>query len=204
MQKNEPYSSHSSIPKIPPFVSLARVGEPKLRFTSMSFVHSFPPIVDSRARVLILGSMPGVASLEAREYYAHPRNAFWPIMEELFAAGPDLPYEQRCQRLRIAEVALWDVLRHCRREGSLDTAIDSASEVANNIAGLLADCPRIEKICFNGQKAETAFRRHVAGGIDEARLGRLRRERLPSTSPAHAGRSFAEKLTAWRAALTKA
>lgn len=159
---------------------------------------SFPPIARADARVLILGSMPGVASLEARRYYAHPRNAFWPIMGELFGAGPGLPYPQRCERLLTAGVAVWDVLRQCRRAGSLDAAIDPASEVANDLAGLLARCSQIARIAFNGQKAETAFRRYVLPTLGNATAGGLSLVRLPSTSPAHASRSFEEKLSAWR------
>ncbi|TWT91022.1 Uracil DNA glycosylase superfamily protein [Pseudobythopirellula maris] len=163
---------------------------------------SFAPVADARARVLVLGSMPGVASLEAQRYYAHPRNAFWPIMGELFGARPDLPYAVRCNRLREAGVALWDVLSECRREGSLDTSIERDSEAVNDLAGLLTRYPRITLVAFNGQKAETAFRRHAVPTLDESTQKRLSFVRLPSTSPAHAARSFEEKLAAWRDALS--
>jgi len=160
----------------------------------------FPPVYDRLARVLILGSMPGIASLEQGEYYAHPRNAFWPIMGELVGAGPGLPYAQRLARLRAAGVALWDVLYACRREGSLDARIEIASEQPNAIPGLLAECRGIDRILFNGGAAERLFSRHVAG-----RLVTLDREfqlqRLPSTSPAYAAMPFAAKLAAWRSAL---
>ncbi|QDU86758.1 Uracil DNA glycosylase superfamily protein [Pirellulimonas nuda] len=161
-------------------------------------IHSFPPIARPDARVLILGSMPGGASLAAREYYAHPRNAFWPIMGELFGAGPEKPYPARCQRLRSQGVAVWDVLAECVRPGSLDARIEPGSEVANDLAGLLDACPRIERVCFNGQKAEQAFARHVTPGLGDGVLRRLTLTRLPSTSPAHAGRTFDQKLAAWR------
>ena len=166
-------------------------------------VRSFPPIADENARLLILGSMPGVASLVAGEYYAHPRNAFWPIMGELFGAARCLAYEERCDRLRAAGVAVWDVLRECRREGSLDTAIESDSEDPNNFRIFLNRCPRIERVFFNGQKAEGAWRRHVEPTLDEALVKRLALVRLPSTSPAHAGRSFEEKLEIWNARLSR-
>ncbi|TWT96748.1 Uracil DNA glycosylase superfamily protein [Botrimarina colliarenosi] len=159
---------------------------------------SFPPIADARARLLVLGSMPGVASLTAGAYYAHPRNAFWPIMGELFGAGPELPYEARRKRLITAGVAVWDVLQSCRREGSLDTAIERESEIANDFAPFFADQPALRLVAFNGQKAETAFRRRVTPMLDVATTARLRFVRLPSTSPAHAGRTFHEKLAAWR------
>ncbi len=162
-------------------------------------VRSFLPIADEGARILILGSMPGVASLAAGEYYAHPRNAFWPLMGELVGAGPELPYDARCEKLRVASIAVWDVLRECRREGSLDARIETATEVANDFSALLNDCPQIERIGFNGQKAETAFHRHVAKTLPEEQLARLAFARLPSTSPAHASLRFEEKLRMWKA-----
>ncbi len=167
----------------------------------MPLARSFPPIADPRARVLILGSMPGVASLTAGQYYAHPRNAFWPIMGQLYGAGPELPYAERCERLLEAGVAVWDVLQECRRRGSLDTAIERDTERPNDFARLLARCPRVERITFNGAKAEVAFRRHVLAKLAGERAERLSFVRLPSTSPAHAGRTFAEKLAEWRRAL---
>lgn len=158
---------------------------------------SFPPIAAPDARLLVLGSMPGVASLEAQRYYAHPRNAFWPITGELFGFDPGLPYDERCKRLRAAGVAVWDVLQSCQREGSLDSAIQRDTEVPNDFAAFFAGHPSIELVAFNGQKAESVFRKRVrlAGQLES----RLRFVRLPSTSPAHAGRSVAVKLDAWRA-----
>ncbi|MEM9186315.1 MAG: DNA-deoxyinosine glycosylase [Planctomycetota bacterium] len=161
---------------------------------------SFPPILDASARVLVLGSMPGVASLEAGEYYAHPRNAFWPIMGELFGARPELSYATRRQKLIAARVAVWDVLRRCVRPGSLDAAIEPRSEVANDFRTLLARAPRIGRVLFNGQKAEAAFRKHALPTLDEPARDRLPLIRLPSTSPTHAGMSLDEKLAAWREA----
>lgn len=163
--------------------------------------HSFPPIADARARMLVLGSMPGVASLAAGQYYAHPRNAFWPIVGELFGARAQLPYDERRRRLRASGVAVWDVLRSCRRRGSLDAAIEPESETANDLPALLRSCPRIALIAFNGRKAESAFARHVIPLLDVAAHARLRLVRLPSTSPAHAGMRPEQKLTAWRRAL---
>lgn len=158
-------------------------------------VRCFPPIVDGAARVLILGSMPGALSLYAQQYYAHPRNAFWPIMGALFDAGPELAYAERTRRLLRAGVALWDVLASCARAGSLDTSIDEASIVANDFAAFLPAHPRLTHVFFNGSKAEQAFRRYVRPRLADTAL---RFQRLPSTSPAHAGRSLAEKLAAWR------
>lgn len=158
--------------------------------------HSFPPVCSADARVLVLGSMPGAASIAAAQYYAHPRNAFWQIMGALFGASPALPYEQRLQRLAVAGVALWDVIACGEREGSLDSAIRPDSIEANDFARLFSDCPRIRHVFFNGAAAETIFRRHVSPRMA---LPELRFTRLPSTSPAHAARSFDAKLAAWQA-----
>jgi TDG/mug DNA glycosylase family protein len=159
---------------------------------------SFPPIAAAGARVLILGSMPSVASLAKLQYYGHPQNAFWPIMGHLFGALRGLQYDERRRILCQRGIAVWDVLRECVREGSLDTAIEVESERPNDFARFLRAHRRIEAIFFNGQKVETMFRRYVQPTIQ--RLGReFRYVRLPSTSPAHARRRFEEKLTAWQA-----
>ncbi len=168
------------------------------RGTKSAFVCGFPPIAARDARVLVLGTMPSVASLAQRQYYGHPQNAFWPIMGRLFGAGRDLPYDQRRRILRERGLAVWDVLRECSREGSLDAAILVESESANDLAAFLRRHPRIHTVFFNGHKAETAFRRRALPHVLE--LGRqIRYARLPSTSPAHAGRTFDQKLAAWRA-----
>ena len=157
---------------------------------------SFPPLAAPGARLLILGSMPGLASLAAGQYYAHPRNAFWPIMGELLGFSPGLDYPARVAALHQAGVAVWDVLYSCRRQGSLDSAIEDDSLVANDLTGFLAGHPTIRHIFFNGAKAESCFRRHVTLTLPERRIAFTR---LPSTSPAHAGLSFERKLDAWRA-----
>ncbi len=153
----------------------------------------FPPIASPDARVLILGSMPGRASLAAGQYYAHPRNAFWPIMGALLGLDPALPYPERAARLAAAGVALWDVLHACTRPGSLDAAIDRDSAEHNDLAAFFAAQPGIRHVFFNGAAAAALFRRH--GQLPAGTTG----TRLPSTSPAHAGRSFADKLAAWQA-----
>ncbi len=160
-----------------------------------SQVVSFPPIARPDARVLILGSMPGAASLAAGQYYAHPRNAFWPIMGELLGFDPAAPYAQRTQALGDAGIALWDALRSCVRPGSLDAAIEQATMVGNDFSGLFARCPQIGHIYCNGAAAERCFRRVVLPALAGPALPLTR---LPSTSPAHAGRSFAQKLADWR------
>lgn len=159
----------------------------------MTTVHSFAPIVDVSAHTLILGSTPGIASLDADEYYAHSRNAFWPIMGALFGAGPSVPYEHRTSILTTNGIAVWDVLKLCTRHGSLDSAIVESSIETNDLAGLLDEHRSIERVFFNGAKAENSFQRYVAP------LPRtLTTVRLPSTSPAHASLSFERKLDAWR------
>jgi TDG/mug DNA glycosylase family protein len=159
-------------------------------------VRSFDPVVGSRPRVLILGSMPGVKSLEAGEYYAHPQNAFWRIMEALGVTPADEPYPERLAALKRSGIALWDVLEACERPGSLDTAIVKQSEVPNGITEVLAVHPSIRAVFFNGSKAEQAFRRHVLPALAPT-VARLQFVRLPSTSPARAI-PFEAKLMAWR------
>ena len=161
-------------------------------------LYSFPPLADAAARVLVLGSMPGAASLAAGEYYAHRHNAFWRIMAELLGFSPQAPYPDRVAALLAARIAVWDVLQSCTREGSLDARIEPASEVANDFAGFFAAHPGITQVFFNGSKAEASFRRHVLPGLT---AHGLHFHRLPSTSPAHAARSYAEKRDAWRAVL---
>lgn len=158
-------------------------------------VRSFPPISAPGARILILGSMPGIASLQAGQYYAHPRNAFWPIMGQLFGAGPDLPYTVRVARLQSQGVAVWDVLQLCVREGSLDSNI--RGEVPNDFAAFFSAQPGIVRILLNGGKAAASFRKHASHLL----LPSAQSVTVPSTSPAHAARSPDQKLARWRAAL---
>jgi hypoxanthine-DNA glycosylase len=158
----------------------------------MTRVQSFPPIVSQRSKVLILGSMPGEASLKVGQYYAHPRNAFWPIMGELFGADPSLPYQERVALLQSTGVALWDSLQACVRPGSLDASI--TDEVANDFPGFFDKHPNITHVFFNGMKAERAFRRYAFPALTEDRHIFAR---LPSTSPAHAAMTLAAKVRAW-------
>lgn len=158
-------------------------------------IRSFAPIAGRNARVLILGSMPGRASLEAGRYYAHPQNAFWRIAAQLLRIEPDAPYGMRVQALKSARIALWDVLHSCVRQGSLDTMIEA--ELANDFDAFFRTHKRITHVFFNGAKAEASYRRHVLGAMSIE----LQYQRLPSTSPAHASLSFARKLGAWQAVL---
>lgn len=161
------------------------------------------PVYTESARVLVLGSMPGARSLEAQAYYAHPRNAFWPIMAEIVGMPLSLPYEQRIERLRKNRLALWDVIGKCRRHGSLDQKVESDSIVANDFRWLFEACPDLCLLAFNGRLAEKSFKRHVVQDLPE-RFGRIERVCLPSTSPAHAALRFEQKLDAWERALRPA
>jgi hypoxanthine-DNA glycosylase len=159
-------------------------------------LQGFNCIARADARILILGSMPGQASLRKNQYYAHPRNSFWTIMERLFDAGPEHSYEQRLALLQEQRIALWDVVYRCARQGSLDTAIEQHTVVANDFHRLFAACPKIHSVYFNGQKAATLFRQQVLPGLPAALAG-LHYQTLPSTSPAHASLNTEQKLQQW-------
>jgi len=152
------------------------------------------PVYDARARLLVLGSFPGAASLQAAQYYAHPRNAFWPLMAALLedATLPTLPYAERLQALRRHRVALWDAVAACRREGSLDTAIEEAEP--SDLPHLVGRLPKLRAIACNGALAH----KQTLLALGDTGLPVLR---LPSTSPAHAGRSLADKIAEWQARL---
>ncbi len=152
----------------------------------------FEYIADTDARILILGSMPGRESLRQQQYYAHPRNAFWPIMGRLFGFDPALPYEERLQHLLQHKLALWDVAYCCSRPGSLDAHIKNAK--ANDFRTFFKDHRQLRHIFFNGAKAESLFRQLVLPTSDEIPAG----TRLPSTSPAHAAMHQEEKYRIWR------
>ncbi|WP_428101201.1 DNA-deoxyinosine glycosylase [Candidatus Rariloculus sp.] len=168
-----------------------------------SFSRGFPPVYSPGARILILGSLPGARSLEAREYYAQPQNAFWRIMGALYGSGPELAYEARLARLTEHAVALWDVLAAGQRPGSLDSAIVRPTAVTNDFASFFERNPSLRSICFNGATAAELYRRKVLPALD-SRFAAIPRRTLPSTSPAHARMRFAEKLAHWSAALTPA
>ncbi|MGI9343756.1 MAG: DNA-deoxyinosine glycosylase [Gammaproteobacteria bacterium] len=166
----------------------------------MSRVSGFPPITGPEPRVLILGSMPGVASLEQTQYYAHPRNAYWRIMGELFDAGPELKYGDRLDVLVARGIALWDVLESCDRPGSLDSNIRGATARPNDFAALFADRPSIGHVFFNGKTAAAMFRRKVLPELPDGDESEQRAyATLPSTSPAMAALSFEQKLEQWSA-----
>jgi len=151
------------------------------------------PLIDHRTRLVVLGSFPGVASLQAGQYYAHPRNHFWPVLSALWNVDlRPMPYSQRLQEVLKHGLGIWDVYAHCRREGSLDSAIEDAE--FNDLAGLKQRAPQLQAIAHNGGESARAMRFTRSLGVDVIRL--------PSTSPANASWSFERKLAAWREAFT--
>ncbi|MBV7482712.1 DNA-deoxyinosine glycosylase [Bordetella sp. BOR01] len=154
------------------------------------------------ARILVLGSMPGVASLRRQQYYAHPRNAFWPIAAAVFGFDAGAGYAERVAALAAAGVALWDVLQACDRAGSLDADIDEATAEPNDFDAFFRAHPGIARVYFNGAKAAALYRRRVLPRLVDG--GRLQYLDLPSTSPAHAAMSLQDKSAAWQRALAGA
>lgn len=162
----------------------------------MPLVHSLEPIIGREPRIIILGSMPGVVSLEALEYYANPRNAFWPIMAELFGIDIECEYPLRVQQVAELPLILWDTIKTCYRPGSLDSSIESRTIEANDIAGLVYRYTEISAIAFNGAASEKYFRQLVLKGMPDNRGIEL--IKMPSTSPANASWSYDRKLAVWR------
>jgi hypoxanthine-DNA glycosylase len=156
----------------------------------------FPPVSRGDARILILGSLPGERSIAEQQYYAHPRNAFWPIMRELF--GVRGSYEDRLVQLTEYRIALWDVLTSSIRPGSLDSAIEARTARANDFDTFFDEHAGIELIAFNGKKAEGLYRQFVDPHVPGCRCNKVG---LPSTSPAYAAMSFSGKLALWRQVL---
>jgi len=159
--------------------------------------YGFAPVAARDACALVLGSLPGPVSLRAGQYYAQSRNAFWPIMGELFGAARELPYPRRLATLRRHRVALWDVCASAHRQGALDAAIDRSSMVPNDFGSFLDRHRGIGRIFFNGRTAAELYRRFVLPGLPEA-LASMPTLILPSTSPAYAAMSYAAKLARWR------
>lgn len=159
-------------------------------------IRSFPPVIDGNSGLLVLGSMPGVQSLQLGQYYGNPRNYFWRVLYGLSGDTPDESYEARLDYAHRKGVALWDVIGSCERPGSLDANIREA--VPNDLPGLLREYPNLRCLAFNGGKSFETFRRHF--GRDPA-FGAVRLIRLPSTSPipTAAMRTLEDRLEAWRA-----
>lgn len=158
---------------------------------------AFPAIENPQAETLILGSMPGAASLQAQQYYAHPRNAFWPIITQLLAQTSELSYHQRTALLQQHRIALWDVLQSCHRPGSLDAKIDMDSVSVNDFNRFYTQHPNIQRVFFNGGMAEKLYKKRVMPTL-YPQFSELQYIRLPSTSPAYAAMNQAQKLQVWR------
>lgn len=163
-------------------------------------ITGFAPVVPADAHTLILGSMPGEESLRLQQYYANPRNAFWRIIAVLGGDEPSESYEKRLEMLGNLHLALWDVLHSCHRAGSLDSAIQKSSVQANDVNDLFLQNPKVRRIFFNGSFAEQSYKKQVFPCLSTPHAD-IPMWRLPSTSPAHAGLSFKDKLHAWRVIL---
>lgn len=155
---------------------------------------SFEPIWAENARVLIVGSMPSVKSLEDAQYYAHPRNAFWPILFDIFGETPSRDYERKKALIREHGLALWDAAAMCEREGSLDS--DMRDVVFNDFGRLYAQCPDIQTVLCNGATAHKLF-------VKSGWAGARQVIRMPSTSPAYT-LPYEKKLEAWKKTLLNA
>lgn len=162
----------------------------------MNSITGFPPIENKQAEVLILGSMPSEMSLQKQQYYGHQRNAFWPIMQALFNEDSEMPYSERQKLLRQNNIAVWDVLQSCYREGSLDAAIKMDTIKVNDFYAFFSIHTRLKWVCFNGAKAETLYNKFVLADIKND-FNSLTYVRLPSTSPAYAAMSLQQKKAIW-------
>jgi len=167
---------------------------------------SFAPLVGKRMHTLVLGTMPGQKSLLLQQYYAHQRNALWPILCAIatddvpdYTVHQSLSYQQRCELITSAGFALWDVLARCERPGSLDGNIVRQSEIPNAIPQLITAHPELRIIACNGRTAEALFKRHILPQLHEPIPLVVS---LPSTSPAMASLSLHAKHERWRSALS--
>ena len=158
----------------------------------MNNCKSFKPSIDNNSKILILGSMPGVKSLEEQQYYAHPQNRFWKVMGNICNEPklPELDYETRLKILLNNNIALWDTIKSCKREGSLDS--DIQNEKRNDIRKLLKTYPNIETICLNGNKSYSAFKKSCPDLLEKYNC-----HKMPSTSPANARYSVDKLVEEW-------
>jgi len=160
--------------------------------------YGLPAVWQADAQILILGSLPGVASLKAAQYYAHPRNQFWPLLQQLFGTDASLPYEQRIAGLQQQRLALWDLIGAAERSGSLDSAITPASIQLNDFWALLQQLPELRAVWLNGGTAAKSWQKLIKAGLSLPATVQV--FALPSTSPAYAALGFADKLQHWRQA----
>jgi hypoxanthine-DNA glycosylase len=162
-------------------------------------IKGFPPLVGTNPRLLVLGSMPSRESLARHRYYAHPRNAFWPLLTDLLGISAS-DYDGRVREVTARGIAVWDVLRDCIRPGSLDSAIEEKTASTNDFNAFFSAHTGIALIAFNGTKAESLYRRRVLPVLEPHFIHHAS-VRLPSTSPANAGMNYEQKKNAWRVLL---
>lgn len=160
-----------------------------------SRITAFPPILPENAHTLILGSMPGGKSLELGRYYAHPQNQFWRFMGDIFGAAPSLPYEERVKILKSKNVAVWDVLQSCIRQGSMDA--DIKNPIVNDFEAFYEKNPSIKLVVFDSLAAENLYKRLVLPSLSH----KVIYKRVPSPSPAHVRMKYEEKCALWFEAL---
>jgi TDG/mug DNA glycosylase family protein len=177
---------------------MPRAASSKVDLTKVdsSRVHSIEPIIGRNPRIIILGSMPGIISINAAQYYANPRNLFWVVLADLFSIDIDCSYESKVQQIQQLPIIVWDTLKACHRKGSLDSKILNTDIEANDIDALLKQFPAVQAIAFNGGASAKYFDRLVkpqlAADLDLELL------KMPSTSPANAGMKREQKLKIWR------
>ena len=164
----------------------------------MNNCKSFKSSIDNESKILILGSMPGVKSLEKQQYYAHPQNRFWKVMSVICNEPKlsELDYETKLKILLNSNIALWDTIKSCKREGSLDS--DIQNEKPNDIRKLLKTYPNIETICLNGNKSYSAFKKYFPDLLDKYTC-----YKMPSTSPANARYSLDILMREWTKIVAK-
>ena len=159
----------------------------------MNNCKSFKPSIDKKSKILILGSMPGIKSLEEQKYYAHPQNRFWRVMAYICNENflPDFDYQKKLEVLLKNKIALWDTIKTCKRQGSLDS--DIQNETPNDIRGLLKKYPDIKTICLNGNKSYSAFKKYFPDLYKNCAC-----HKMPSTSPANARYSLEKLISEWK------
>jgi hypoxanthine-DNA glycosylase len=165
----------------------------------MTDLIGLPPIHNSSARILILGSMPGAESLQQQHYYAHPRNQFWIILSSILSSAPaltEISYPEKQAKLLESNIALWDVIHRCQRPGSLDTSIELDSIRVNSFSEFFAEHLQLDSVFFNGRKAQQIFTQLVYPELS-TQYQKLNYFTLPSTSPAHAAMRLPQKKQAW-------
>ncbi len=166
-----------------------------MQYEMADLIVAFPPILPDNPHTLILGTMPGRKSLETNQYYAHPQNQFWKFMGDIYGAGLFLPYEDRIRILKEQNIAVWDVIRSCVRQGSMDT--DIKNEVVNDFEEFYRQHSSINLVVFDSLTAEKIYKKQVLPTLTKS----LKYVRVPSPSPAHASLPYAAKLALWLNAL---